>query len=156
MRGAAAIGVLLVGLAGACAGPERGPDARMEAQRHPDVELVVDYGDAPFRVDVRYVDIISESVIAVRQGDGNGNGPRDRMTVTPSITPPGPGVPFADEAYRLVAVDIADQVLGRPPICVDGQRMRLARNQAAEARALYRDNRQTWVVFAFCPPVGEG
>ena len=140
-------------LAVSCSAPDRGGSARPEAQHHPEARFLVDYGGRSYRVDVRFVDIISESVIAVREGAGDG-AERHRMAVEPSVTPPGGDVPFADDAYRAVAVDIADAIQGRPPICADGQRMRLALNDEAEARTLYRDNRRAWVVFGFCPPPG--
>jgi len=130
--------------------------ARGSAQTHPDARFLVDYAGAPYRVDVRFVDIISESVIVVRQGAGKDTAKREAMDVTPSLSPPGPGTPFGDRDYSAVALDIADSVIGRPPICVDGQSMKLARNDAAEARTLYRGTRRAWVVFAFCPPPVEG
>ncbi|MGF1446601.1 MAG: hypothetical protein ACFBRM_10425 [Pikeienuella sp.] len=127
-----------------------------EAMRHPDKKFFVQYGATSYLVDVRYIDILGESVIAVRRSAGPSTEPRETLEVLPTRTPPAAETGFADEAYRSVAVDIADTISGRPPICIDGQTMRLARGEDQPARTLYRAQRAAWVVFAFCPPPAAG
>ena len=61
-------------LAVSCSAPEPGGAARPEAQHHPEARFLVDYGGRAYRGDVRFVDIISESVIAGRKGAGDGAG----------------------------------------------------------------------------------
>lgn len=142
-------------LIAACAAPEPGGTAPKAAEPHPDRRILVDYGGREFRVDIRYVDIIGESVIAVRAGRGDAD-PAEwrRMTVVPGTELPAEA-PFADDAYRRVAIEIADALRREPPICVDGRNMRLATDPRDDARTLYRAARQAWVVFAFCPEAAE-
>ena len=155
-RRAAALALAAALAAAACAAPAPGGGGGPEAQPHAEKRFLVQYGERQYRVNVRYVDIISESVVAVREGRGDAAPPDWVETVVePSLRPPE-GEPFASEAWRAVAVDIADSLSGRPPICDNGQTMRLARNDDKGARALYRSARQAWVVFAFCPPAGTG
>ncbi|MEL6209363.1 MAG: hypothetical protein AAFR44_04140, partial [Pseudomonadota bacterium] len=58
-------------LAACGGGDDRPPPApKPEAMEHPEAKFLVDYGGASFRVNVRYVPLIDESVIAVREGRG--------------------------------------------------------------------------------------
>ena len=144
----------LAALAAACAGPSF-DGRRAEAAAHPEARFIVHYGDEVFRVNARYVDIIGESVIAVRRGPGEADLSDWRsMEVAPDVAVPD-DAGFGDDAYRRVAVDIADAIQKRPPICSDGKTMRIATDENNEARTLYRHARQAWVVFALCPE-GDG
>ncbi|MEM1345607.1 MAG: hypothetical protein AAGI34_13650 [Pseudomonadota bacterium] len=134
----------------AAARERRAQEAReAEATRHPEARFLVDYGGAAFRVNVRYVALIDESVIAVRRGAKNTQG-WQRLAITPGVAIPE-DTPFGDPIFARVAVDIADSVQKQPPICTDGQTMRLATDENDEARTLYRQARRVWVVFALCP-----
>ncbi len=150
MRAAVPIAALLAGCAAFSPPPSGG---KPQAARHPDRAFAIDYAGTAYVVDIRFIDVLGESVIAVRRGSGEGE--RTRLEVRPSRTPPEAGR-FSDEAYRRVAVDIADAIAGRPPICADGQTMRLARGEDKAARTLYRSQREAWVVFAFCPAAPGG
>ncbi len=141
---------LVAALAGCAVFSPPGSGGRPEAMRHPDKRFAVRYGADDFVVDVRFIDVINESVIAVRQGRGSEGDRREPLEVPPNRTVPAE-VGFADEAYRAVAVDIADAITGKPPICPQGQTMRLARRDDETARTLFRPLRAAWVVFAFCP-----
>ncbi|MGF1501508.1 MAG: hypothetical protein ACFBSD_06800 [Paracoccaceae bacterium] len=148
-------GFALLCLAGAaaCGGPIPIVAPREAAQSHPEKRFLVTYGDERFTVNVRYVEIIGETVIAVRQvGTVPVDARFEPMAVTPQSEPPE-AANFADDAYRAVAVEVADAIVGRPPICVDGQTMRLARKDDEAARTLYRRQQRAWIVFAFCPTV---
>jgi hypothetical protein len=149
-RGPGALAAAALVALAACAGPVA-HGAKPEAMRHPEKRFLVDYGGEVFRVNVRYVDIISESVFAVRRGRDGAKAGWTEIALEPGVTPPA-AEPFASEAWRPVAVDIADRLAGTPPICAEGQTMRLALGEDRGARALYRSPRQAWVVFAFCPP----
>lgn len=133
--------------------PRAAAPAETGAMPHQDAAFLVDYGGTPILVDVRYVDVIRESVIAVRLPQGRSEtAGRAAMSVAPEAPLPQAEVAFSDDGWRAVAVDIADEIQGRPLVCVEGQTMRIAQNDDAEARTLYRANRRAWVVFAFCPP----
>jgi len=123
---------------------------------HPDARFLVRYGEADYLVDVKYVELIDESVIAVREAEARDEAAgRIEMEVRPGVSVPAEA-PFADTAYRRVAVEIADAVQHQPPICTDGQTMRIATDANNEARTLYREARQAWVVFALCPAGSAG
>lgn len=139
----------MVGMA-ACSAPPQSGSAEA-GEPHPDTRFLVDYGGKTFRVNVRYVELLGESVIAVRKGQGDAD-PADwrRMTVKADVSVPR-RKPFGSDAYRRVAVDIADAVRKEPPICADDRTMRIATDEADSARTMFREKRDVWVVFALCP-----
>ena len=149
---------LLAGCAGSGDGVAPGAEAavngsgpRPKAMRHPDARFLVNYGPSLFRVNVRYVPLIDESVIALREGAGEA---REEGWPTLSVEPGDdfrPGTNFADPSYEAVAVDIARAVQDAGGICEEGQPMTVSTGDAGEVRTLFRSNRRVWVVFALCP-----
>ena len=125
--------------------------AREEAEEHADARFLAAYGGTFFRVNVRYVPMLDESVIAVREGMGEAQDEGWQIvTVRPSIDLE-PGTNFADPVFETVAVAIAREVQGIDGICKGGQAMRVSTDGEGDVRTLYRSNRQVWVVFALCP-----
>ncbi|MEM9100610.1 MAG: hypothetical protein AAGC79_19055 [Pseudomonadota bacterium] len=120
-----------------------------EAERHPDLRLIVAYAASSYFVDIRYVDIINESVIAVRNGIGNPAGRRD-VTVPATVGIPQ-SEPFASSAYEALVVSIAEHLRKTEKICANGQEMALRINRDGEAKVTYRRSKGVWVVFAACP-----
>ncbi|MEM6421804.1 MAG: hypothetical protein AAF698_04375 [Pseudomonadota bacterium] len=144
-------------IAGCGGGPDHGAEkAKLQAVEHPDAEYLVQYGGSSFRVNVRYVPLIDESVIAVREGRGeavdeewpilNVSAPEKFNRVTN----------FADDRYRDFVIDIAGAVQEMGGICSDGSSIKMSTNSDGEVRTLYRSNRQVWVVFALCPEQVRG
>jgi hypothetical protein len=155
-------GLCALGLLAGCAGAGDGvaPKAeaavdgsgqRPKAMDHPDARFLVDYGSALFRVNVRYVPLIDESVIALREGAGEARDEGWQMLEVEPDAAFRPGTNFADPSYEEVAVDIARAVQGRGGICGEGQTMTVETGDAGEVRTLFRSNRRVWVVFALCP-----
>ncbi|MEM0942866.1 MAG: hypothetical protein AAGI70_02865 [Pseudomonadota bacterium] len=159
MRGAPGIAASLAatllaacGVFGGSDGPKTERPPEVEAERHASKRMVIRYATAEYFVDVRYVDIINESVIAVREAGGKLEG-REEMVVPVTVQPP-PGEPFASSRFRPVAVAIASHIRETAKICDGGRQMALRLNRDGEARASYRTSRQAWVVFAACPAAG--
>jgi len=122
-----------------------------EAMRHEDRRFLVAYGSLPYRVNVQYVDMIGQSVIAVRRGGGEAVAEAWPTMSISGEEPQPSGVPFEDERYRKVALTIADHVSQDGHVCADGTSMEIRRDADGEPRTLYRGTRGAWVVFAFCP-----
>ncbi|MEM9784666.1 MAG: hypothetical protein AAF899_19620 [Pseudomonadota bacterium] len=124
---------------------------KMTAMPHPDAQYLVKYGGESFRVNVRYVPLIDESVIAVRQGIGEAhdeNWPSLNVGARKDFSRV---MNYADDAYRDHVVEIAGAVQAKGGICADGASIAMAKNRDGDVRTLYRRNRQVWVVFALCP-----
>ncbi|MBY8975328.1 hypothetical protein KHP62_05900 [Rhodobacteraceae bacterium NNCM2] len=137
---------MLAGCGSSSGAPSLAPVA--DAEDHPDMRLYVHYGAMTYFVDVRYVDMIQESVIAVRETGGKLDG-REELTVPATIGIPT-GEPFSSSAFKPLAVSIADYVRESARVCVDGAKMALRLNSDGETRASYRSGRGAWVVFAAC------
>ncbi|MEM7509094.1 MAG: hypothetical protein AAF415_20430 [Pseudomonadota bacterium] len=120
----------------------------VEAERHGDRRFLVRYGPAQYFVDVRYINLINESVIAVRNR-GNDEG-RDLITVPATVALPQ-DEPFASSAQEPVALAIANHIRNTAKICNSGKQMALRRNDEGEAKITYRSSRGAWVIFAACP-----
>ncbi|MEM6676791.1 MAG: hypothetical protein AAF675_02840 [Pseudomonadota bacterium] len=132
-------------------------DAALEASRKPQAtehdaaRFLVDYGGSQYRVNVRYVELIDESVIAVRQGSGEAleeAWPRLTLTAAEGYSRVQN---FADDQIETYIVDIAKGVQAHGGICEDGQALAMATNADGDVRTTFRRNRQVWVVFALCP-----
>ncbi|MEL7172005.1 MAG: hypothetical protein AAFN05_03455 [Pseudomonadota bacterium] len=154
--------LLLLGLMAACGRGDGAvddappPAPKPEAAEHPNARFLVDYGGNYYRVDVRYVTLIDESVIAVRQGPGKAV-EEDWTRVT---LPANPGfvasTNFADETYETYVIEMAKAVQAVGGICQEGQDVLMATNREGDVRTTYRRNRQVWVVFALCPEQVSG
>ncbi|MEM8759174.1 MAG: hypothetical protein AAGE83_02475 [Pseudomonadota bacterium] len=149
--------LLALGVLTACGGgkgavkeaPEPAP--KPAAAEHPDARFLVDYGGDYYRVDVRYVTLIDESVIAVRKGPGEAI-EEDWTRVTLPANPTfKPTTHFADEGYETYVIEMAKAVQAVGGICKEGQDVLMATNREGDVRTTYRRNRQVWVVFALCP-----
>lgn len=147
----------------ACAGvpqPSSRDDALAEIRApdpipHADAKFRVSYGGEDYLVDVRYVELIDESVIAVRQAGRKAAGRDYRpLGVAPRVR--APVGPFSNPAYRAVALDIAETVQWVDGICPSGDPMDMARDGEGDIRTLYRRNRGAWVVFARCVEKSAG
>ncbi|MEM8792091.1 MAG: hypothetical protein AAGE80_10770 [Pseudomonadota bacterium] len=125
-----------------------------EAEVHDDQRLLVQYAANSYFVDIRYVDIINESVIAVRTGGGKTDGRRE-VQVPATVGVPS-GEPFASNAYEPLVISIAEHLRKTEKICSDGQQMALRINREGEAKVTYRRSRAAWVVFAACPVAVTG
>lgn len=141
--------LFLLGCSGEPDGPPPAPKA--DAAEHPDARFLVDYGGNPFRVIVRYVPLIEESVIAVQKGHGDGTSPEWRSLVVPANPSFDPGLNFADGAYETYAIEIARAVQAEGGICEQGQDIDMATDADGDVRTTFRRNRKVWVVFALCP-----
>lgn len=118
---------------------------------HPEAKFLVDYGGASFRVNVRYVPLIDESVIAVREGRGEAAAEgwaKLRLEAAEDFSRVSN---FADDRYRDFIIDMAGAVQEEGGICTDGSTIRMSTDRDGEVRTIYRSNRQVWVVFALCP-----
>ncbi|MEO0823611.1 MAG: hypothetical protein AAF074_24735 [Pseudomonadota bacterium] len=131
--------------------PVESGQPKPRAVQHPEAQFLVSYGTAFFRVNVRYVPLIDESVIAVREGVGEAVEQGWRTLQVAPSPEFRPGVNFADSSYEDVVVEIAGEVQAAGGICAEGQSISMATNRDGEIRTLYRSNRQVWVVFALCP-----
>lgn len=158
-RAAAACATL--GLLGACSlfrggddgdtRPARAPE--VEAERHGDKRFLVSYGPEQYYVDVRYINLINESVIAVRdRGKLEG---RDLVTVPATVALPQ-DEPFASSAQQPVALAIANHIRNTAKICDSGREMALRLDDEGEAKVTYRSSRAAWVIFAACPGEAAG
>ncbi|MGF1553008.1 MAG: hypothetical protein ACFBWO_10985 [Paracoccaceae bacterium] len=165
--GSVATGLAALALAGCASGPaptgrspaadEAGAAASVEAGEHEDARFLVDYAGMPFRVNVRYVALIDESVIAVRRGAGEAAAEGwPTISVEAGAPVPGRRVNYADERYEPVVLAIANAVQAEGGICENGASIEMARDDAGEVRTLHRSNRQVWVVFALCPEQIDG
>ncbi|MEM6944269.1 MAG: hypothetical protein AAF565_11020 [Pseudomonadota bacterium] len=142
---------LLAACGGGSDGPETAPQPRPKAMQHPDARFLIDYGGAYYRVNVRYVEVIDESVIAVREGVGEAlveNWARVTLPPNPDFDP---STNFADEAYETYVVEMARAVQAVGGVCEQGQNVEMAKNREGDVRTTYRRNRRVWVVFALCP-----
>lgn len=149
------VGLGMALLAG-CGGTEQGASLapKVEAESHPAKRLYVRYGARDYFVDVRYVDIINESVIAVRNRGGKVDG-RERITVPATVGVPT-SEPFSSSAYKSLAISIARHIRETAKICDSGRQMALRLNSDGEARVSYRAQKAAWVVFAACPAAATG
>jgi hypothetical protein len=156
---------LLAGLSACAAGPAptgRAPEpaggGSAEAVRHEDARFLVTYGGAAFRVNVRYVPLIDESVIAIRQGVGEAREQGWTEIALDPVARFSRVANYADESYEPVVLDIAQGVRERGGICEGGGDIEMAMDGQGQARTLYRSNRRAWIVFALCPEqiAGEG
>ena len=140
-------------LAGACAAPTgdgEGQAARpAEAAPHEDARFLVRRDGEVYRANVRYVDMIDKSVIAVRRGRGDAGEDWPVMEIEAGATAPG-DVPFGAESWRPVALEICEAVLREAAVCPPGRELALIREKGGEVRTMYRDPRQAWVIFAAC------
>ncbi|MDT8345607.1 MAG: hypothetical protein RQ752_14380 [Thermohalobaculum sp.] len=127
------------------------PVVEREALRHDDKQFLVRYGLLPYRVNVQYVDMIGQSVIAVRRGAEEAVPEGWPELALMGDNPQPAGVPFEDEVYRSLALDIADKVSRDGKVCPGDGAIRIRRDERGEARTLYRPTRGAWVVFAYCP-----
>ncbi len=145
---------------GGGAGPSGGASAAAARPAAPPLShtarrFLADYGERRFLVDVRYVGIISESVIAVRELTGeppSGYEPID-LASGPAAED-AMGAPFRGSETEELAEDIAARVAALPEVCGSGREMSLSTNEDGEPRTLYRDAQQAWVVFTACRPSG--
>lgn len=148
------LALALTTAAGACSAIWGGDDSgaklapAVEAARHADKRFLVSYGPKRYYVDVRYIGLINESVIAIRD-DGN-SADREDLSVPATATLPA-DEPFASSAQESVMVSIAEGVRSSAKICDNGRQMALRLNGDGEARVSYRSGRGAWVVFAACP-----
>ena len=122
---------------------------KVEAQPHDAAKFLVLYGAQSYLVDVRYIDLINESVIAVREAEGE-TLPRETFQIPATIDLPS-AEPFSSRAHRKVALAIADHIRETAKICDDGRLMALRQNLDGDTRVTYRRDRGAWVVFAACP-----
>lgn len=127
------------------------PAAEREAMRHDDKRFLVNYGALPYRVNVQYVDMIGQSVIAVRRGAEEAVPEGWPTFAIPGALPQPSGVPFEDGSFRSVAIDIAARVSRDGKVCPEGSVMEIRRDDDGEPRTMYRATRGAWVVFAYCP-----
>ncbi|MEM7238020.1 MAG: hypothetical protein AAF501_09375 [Pseudomonadota bacterium] len=143
---------VLTACGGATPGASLAP--RVEAERHPAKRMYVRYGAANYFVDIRYVDIINESVIAVRDNGGKIDG-RERLTVPATVGIPT-GEPFSSSSFKSLVVSIAGHIRETAKICDSGRQMALRLNSEGETQATYRAQKNAWVVFAACPAASTG
>ena len=122
---------------------------KVEAQPHQDAKFFVLYGPQGYLVDIRYIDIINESVIAIREAEDEVT-PRETLTIPATIDVPS-AEPYSSSGHRAVAVAIADHIRETAKICDDGRQMALRQTLEGDTRATYRNERGAWVVFAACP-----
>lgn len=142
----------LVGCAPSDNAPQLAP--KVDGERHPDKRLYVQYGAQKYFVDVRYVDLINESVIAVRDRGGKSDG-REAITVPATVGVPV-GEPFASNSFKPLAISIAKHIRNMSKICDGGRQMALRINRDGETRVTYRSGRGAWVIFAACPAATTG
>ncbi|MEM0924060.1 MAG: hypothetical protein AAGI13_13510 [Pseudomonadota bacterium] len=122
---------------------------KIEAHPHADAKFFVLYGPQGYLVDIRYIDIINESVIAIREAEDSTT-PRETMTIPATVDVPS-AEPYSSSGHRAVAVAIADHIRETAKICDDGRQMALRQTRDGATRATYRNERGAWVVFAACP-----
>ena len=122
------------------------PDA---AAPHEDARFLVRGAGDLYRVNVRYVDMIEESVIAVRQGPGDADDAWPTIDLAEAPRAPT-GLPFDAEAWRPVTLAIADTVRRQRDLCPEGREMRLSRENDGDVRTTYREKHGAWVFFAAC------
>ncbi|MEM7178386.1 MAG: hypothetical protein AAF503_11845 [Pseudomonadota bacterium] len=149
--GPQAYGIIAMAVVAGC-GEAPGPTSMapaVAAERHPDKRLFVRYGADEFFVDIRYVDMIQESVIAVRESGGKMAG-RETITVPATVGIPT-GQPFSSSAFEPLVVSIAQEVNATEAICADGRKMTMRTKSDGDVRASFRSGRDAWVVFAACP-----
>ena len=130
-------------------GGEAARAPKVEAQPHDEAKFFVLYGPQGYLVDIRYIDLINESVIAIREARGETK-PRETLTVPATVDVPS-AEPFSSDGHRSVAVAIADHIRATAKICDDGRQMALRQNLDGDTRVTYRNERGAWVVFAACP-----
>jgi hypothetical protein len=117
---------------------------------HENARFLVRGGDEAYRVNVRYVGMIGESVIAVRQGAGEAGAEWPALELADMPRAPS-SLPFGADAWRAVALGVAEGVRQQQGICPEERPMQLLRESDGEVRTMYRGNREAWVVFAACP-----
>ena len=153
-RGVVSLGAIV--FAAGCAGelsssPGGGasvPKAR--AAGHEEARFWVDYGADPFLVNVRFIKIMGESVVAIRKARPDAElAGRRQLDVRPHVEI-GEAVNFADPVYEDVATDIAQTIEKVGRVCDDGQKLSMSMNGDGAPRTSYRRDRQAWVVFARC------
>ena len=136
---------------------ERGAQTETTAispERHEKARFLVRGDDDAYRVNVRYVGLIGESVIAIRQGAGDAG--EQWVAIELDDMPRAPSsLPFGADAWRSFALGLAERVRLQQDICPEGQTMRLLRD-GGEVRTMYRKRREAWVVFAACPGASQG
>ncbi len=122
---------------------------------HKERRFLAEYGDRRFLVNVRYVGMLSESVIAVRELSGDVPGGYEELVLEPGAAAAATsGTPFRARETRALATEIAAQVAAVPGVCGDDREMALLTKRDGETRSMYRGNRQAWVVFSGCYPAG--
>lgn len=135
------------------AAPSHGARAAGRNAPEGEAKLVVDTGWDRFRVNVRYITLISGMIIAVRQETGDAPRGWERMR----LDQPAPGaadlenLSFKGPAYEDAAVRIAADVARRVDVCAPGE-LTLERAADGEPKRMYRGEHQAWVVFAACTP----
>ena len=142
------------GIGGRAEGAEQAKTAALQAQPHPEARLWVDYGTDAYLANIRYIDFMGQSVVAVRQaGAGADLDDRRRVAITPSAEHE-PAQNFADPVYETIAVDIAKAMRSIGGICEESGTLSMARNGEGAPKTSYRRDRRAWVVFARCgaPP----
>lgn len=156
-RALGAAGALaLAGCGGGAVKDSPPPPPKPTAMPHPDARFLVDYGGQPFRVNVRYVPLIDESVIAIRKGVGEAAAEDWQRLVLPALESYSPELNFADDGYEDHIVLIGGAVQDAGGICPHGMNIAMQTGRDGQTRTLYRSNRQVWVVFALCPEPGGG
>ncbi len=145
-------------LVGACAGtPEHSsyasskqPTTSHGPVHHPEHHVIARYGDRRFRVNTKFVSMLSKSVIAVRESAPDGSDESwPEAQIEPRHMMPNQA-PFAEDRYRVVAIDIAEQLTSLAPLCGETGQMALMRNGDGEISTMYHSERRAWVVFAAC------
>ncbi|MGF1501948.1 MAG: hypothetical protein ACFBSD_09030 [Paracoccaceae bacterium] len=140
---------LAVGPVERAGGAERAATGRDPGTRR--VKYLVDAGWTQFRVNVRYVRVIGQMVIAIRQDDGTSDAAWERF----AFNPPGPAeglpvtAPFEGADYEQVAVALAKEVARRADVCGDAQ-LTLDPDDDGGPRRMYRGSHEAWVIFGSC------
>lgn len=145
------IGMIAMAMVAGCGNSTGQPPLApsVAAERHPEKRLFVRYGASDYFVDIRYVDMIQESVIAVRKTGGKMEG-RETITVPATVGIPT-GQPFSSSAFKPLVVSIAEEVSDTEEICADGRQMAMRKQGDGSIRTSFRSGRDAWVVFAACP-----
>lgn len=119
-----------------------------------DAKFLVAYGGRSYRVNVRYVGIISKMVVVVRESRTH-----ELPGWHPVALEPGDGLQrltpsaFSGPEMERMAGEIASLIAARPEPCGNTAGLTLEKNSDGEASRLYRRSRQAWVFFARCKTV---
>ena len=127
-----------------------------ESSPHDEAHFLVRRGGDLFRANVRFVEMLDESVIAIRRGPGESDETWTVIDVPTTGGSPPPTLPFSAAAWEPVALEIAEAVRDQDGICEEGERMQLIPASGGGPRTMFRHNRQAWIVFAACPEPWKG